>query len=130
MKRLSLLIVFAAVILAGSLTTFWVIAANTPEPEHGAHKLSSTPIDGPLSNATVSFGAWITPLDRHTNVPPPPSANHHVLIPEVAKIKAGGSVNFIISGLHQVVVYDDGTEPTDINKACLVHPLQEHHSHR
>jgi plastocyanin len=123
MKRLSLLIVFAAVIVAGSLTTFWVFAANTPEPNHAAHNLSaSTPIDGPLSNATVSFGAWITPLDRHTNVPPPPSANHHVLIPEVAKIKAGGSVNFIISGLHQVVVYDDGTEPTDINKALLSQP--------
>jgi plastocyanin len=31
------------------------------------------------------------------------------------KIKAGGTVNFIIAGLHNVNVYDDGTQPGDIN---------------
>src|SRR5687768_3848835 len=75
----------------------------------------------PLGNATVSFGGWMTnpPLDRFT-VPPPPSANHHELIPHTARIKAGGYVNFIISGLHVVAVYDDGTRPEDINTSLIV----------
>jgi hypothetical protein len=30
-------------------------------------------------------------------------------------IPAGGTVNFLISGLHQVIVYDDGTQPEDID---------------
>jgi plastocyanin len=75
----------------------------------------------PLGNATVSFGGWMTdpPLDRFTALPPP-SANHHELIPNVAKIKAGGYVNFIISGLHVVAVYDDGTKPEDIDTTIRV----------
>src|ERR671910_636966 len=40
--------------------------------------------------------------------------NEHQLIPNKVKIKAGGAVNFIISGLHQPVVYDDGIRPVDI----------------
>jgi plastocyanin len=41
--------------------------------------------------------------------------NDHLLIPQIATIKAGGSVNFIISGGHVVAVYDDGTKPENIN---------------
>ena len=79
--------------------------------------------EGPLSNATVSFGSWMTspPLDRFPNLSPI-TANHHELIPQVAKIKAGGTVNFIISGFHNVLVYDDGTQPTDINTSVTVLP--------
>lgn len=73
----------------------------------------------PLGSATVSFGGWMTPLDRFTE-PPPPQANHHVLIPGVATIKAGGYVNFIISGLHVVAIYEDGTSPSDIDTSILV----------
>jgi hypothetical protein len=73
--------------------------------------------DAPTT-ATVSFGAWQTdpPLNRF---PPAPSndrrRNEHQLIPGKVKIKPGGTVNFIISGLHNVVVYDHGTQPEDIN---------------
>ena len=118
MKRLILSVV-AITILAGGLATYFVSAGNTHESNHAA----ATPLNGPLSNATVSFGAWMTPLDRFPNAPPSPVGNHHALIPQVAKIKAGGSVNFIISGLHQVIVYDDGTQPGDINKALLEPPI-------
>src|SRR5688500_13423110 len=53
--------------------------------------------NGPLANATVSFGEWMTtpPLDRYPNQSPM-TANHHELIPKTVKIKAGGTVNFII----------------------------------
>ena len=87
---------------------------------HGQHR----PIDGPLSSATVSFGQWRTdlapPLDRLTNAPPAPAANQHLLIPYEPTIQAGGSVNFIIAGLHNVVIYDHGTEPADIDTSLLI----------
>lgn len=76
-------------------------------------------IDGPLANATVSFGQWKTdrepPLDRIT-VPAPQGAGFVIdaLSPDIVTIKEGGAVNFAISGLHNVVVYGDGTKPSDI----------------
>ena len=73
----------------------------------------------PLGSATVGFGGWMTgfapPLDRFTQPLPPPPANHHELIPNMAKIKAGGYVNFVISGLHVISIYDSGTAPEDID---------------
>ena len=72
--------------------------------------------DGPLANATVSFGQWQTdpPLDRFDNLSPRLRNNHEV-IPNNVTIKAGGAVNLIIGGFHQPIVYDDGTQPEDIN---------------
>ena len=43
------------------------------------------------------------------------TGTEHQLIPFTVTIEAGGTVNFIISGLHQVIVYDDGTRPEDID---------------
>ena len=76
----------------------------------------------PLENATVSFGQWMSspPLDRYPNFAGSPTTNVHALSPNVVTIKAGGSVNFIISGLHNIIVYDDGTQPTDINIANTI----------
>ena len=75
--------------------------------------------DSPLESATVSFGQWMStpPLDRFPNAQGTPFDNVHELNPNVVTIKAGGSVNFIISGLHNIIIYDDGTEPEDINVA-------------
>jgi plastocyanin len=66
-------------------------------------------IDGPLANATVSFGQWVTdpPLDRLLGNPAGGAGNNHELLPNVVTIKAGGAVNFIISGLHNPQVFDD-----------------------
>ncbi len=72
--------------------------------------------EGAPTTATVSFGVWQTepPLDRFPNSSPA-DRNHHQLIPFHVTIEAGGTVNFILSGFHQVLVYDDGTQPEDIN---------------
>ena len=110
MKRLRLSILCSVAILAIGLTTYLAFAREG----HSNHASPSPALDGPLSNATVSFGAWMTPLDRFPNSSPGASG-HHVVIPQVATIKAGGTVNFIISGIHQVIVYDAGTQPGDIN---------------
>lgn len=74
----------------------------------------------PNTQVSVSFGQWQTspPLDRFTN-PNDRTRNDHLLIPHEVKIKAGGAVNFIISGFHEPIVYDDGTQPGDINTALL-----------
>jgi hypothetical protein len=73
-------------------------------------------MNGTPATATVSFGAWHTdpPLDRFPNSSPG-DRNEHQLIPNTVTIEAGGTVNFIISGFHQVIVYDDGTQLGDIN---------------
>jgi plastocyanin len=119
MKRLRISILCAVAVLGIGLGTYLVLAND----EH-AHKknVSAASVDsGPLSTATVSFGSWLTPLDRFTAVPPP-SANNHEMTPQIATIKAGGTVNFIISGLHQVIVYDNGTQPGDIDATQLTPP--------
>jgi plastocyanin len=101
------------------------IKPETLAGEADSQKHQHSTINGPLANATVSFGAWPTdpPLDRFAGTGAPTLPNVHQLIPNEVKIKAGGSVNFIISGFHLVIVYDDGTQPGDIDKTLLVDGL-------
>jgi hypothetical protein len=102
----------AAFVSSAGLTDASKAPVQGTSDEHHDHR----PVKGALSNATVSFGQWKTdpPLDRYPNVSPA-AANNHQLIPHQVTIKVGGSVNFIISGLHQVVVYAPGKEPGDVN---------------
>jgi hypothetical protein len=81
-------------------------------------------VDGPLASATVSFGQWPTEpaFDRFPNVAPTPAQNVHLLTPNMPTIKAGGSVNFLIAGLHNVQIFEPGTKPGDINIG-LVTPM-------
>lgn len=87
-----------------------------------AHEHEHHDITGPLASATISFGQWRTtpPLDRFPNISDTRAHNQHQLIPAVVKIKTGGSINFIISGFHQILIYGGGTEPTDINPSLVV----------
>jgi hypothetical protein len=89
--------------------------------------LSASPaiaIEGPLANATISFGQWETdpPLDRLLRDPAGGAGNSHLLIPQTATIKEGGTVNFIISGGHVVAVFDEGTKPEDITDTTSIEP--------
>ena len=85
-----------------------------------------SPISGPLATATVSFGAWLQlPApggDRYPNRGATAGLrnNFHALVPNEVTIKAGGTVNYIIAGFHQVAVYDDGTQPGQINTADVI----------
>jgi plastocyanin len=94
-----------------------------------SHAQQHPTISGPLANATVSFGAWTAlpgtgTLNRFPNVGQAPGVanNVHAMIPHEVKIKAGGSVNFIIAGFHLLAIYDDGTEPSDIRTTNLISP--------
>lgn len=78
--------------------------------------------DNPRTTATVTFGAWMSspPLDRFPNSSNTRLNNDHLITPNVVTIRAGGTVNFIVSGLHNIIVYDDGTAPEDIDQTKLV----------
>ncbi len=90
------------------------------------------PVRGALATATVSFGTWRSAetmppggLDRHPYPPPPgpPAGNGHRLIPYEPTIKVGGTVNYIIAGFHQVIVYAPGKRPSEVNVA-MTRPTQ------
>jgi plastocyanin len=125
MKRFLIALTFSvtAICLMGFAVYF---AAAGPH-----HKTATQAVDigasSPLSSATVSFGGWMTttPIDRfpnNANTQFPRLQNHHALVPEIAKIKAGGTVNFIIGGFHVVTVYDNGTQPGDIDTTLTTTP--------
>jgi len=102
----------AALAVAGMATS--ALAQTTDDHQH-------EPVIGPLASATVSFGQWQTepPFDRFPNINNR-TRNQHLLIPEEVTIRAGGSVNFIIAGFHQILIYGDGVEPTDINPTLTI----------
>jgi plastocyanin len=58
-------------------------------------------------SVTVAFGAGLN------TAAPNISANHHIL-PNTIEVKAGGVVNFVVAGFHQIVVYNPGTDIDDI----------------
>ena len=91
--------------------------AEQGEPGTHEHGHGQEAPDGPGVNAVMNFGQWKTqpPLDRYPNVPMPPPANNHHILPSTVRIKEGGSVSFIISGLHQIIVYGPDVNPEDIN---------------
>ena len=137
MKRFFLLLALPAIFL------FCLdgVAQHKVHSGRTASLIAAPPQDSsPLSSATVTFGGWIANSHLCPPVPPNPPApcpvvdrfpagaatqfprfsNHHELTPQIARIKAGGTVNFVIAGLHVVTIYDDGTTPEDIDITDLV----------
>jgi len=111
---------------AVALVTGGAIVAGAGAPgsttEKTAEHHQHDPVKGPLAVATVTFGSWRTDLslDRFPNVSIA-AANAHQMIPYQVSIKAGGSVAFVISGLHQILVYGPDVLPQSIN-AQLIRP--------
>jgi plastocyanin len=83
--------------LAFPLSTSLASAQLELHPGEGSNRMS----------VTVSFGAGLN------TAAPGVSANHHIL-PNTIEVKAGGVVNFIVAGFHQIVVYNPGTDIDDI----------------
>jgi hypothetical protein len=107
------------ILIVGILTFFGI-----------AQSASSATVDDGVrgerrATATVSFGLWETnpPLDRLVADPAAGAGNHNELIPNIATIRINqdndGGVNFIISGGHVVTVYEDGTQPGDIDPVSI-----------
>ena len=100
-------------------------AAGVAVAAQGQHE-EHRPLSGPLANATVSFGAWpvgtvAAPMDRTAGPALAPFApNHHALVPFDVSIKEGGTVNFVLAGFHQVVVYAPGKQPDGVDRTALL----------
>ena len=107
---------FVSGVLAGGL------AADALAAQGHAHE-DEVPVDGPLAVATVSFGAWPAGLSDRLVPPPqpaPPPPNVHQLLPYTVTIKAGGAVNFIVAGFHNIAVYAPGTTLESIAAGALI----------
>ncbi len=96
-----------------------VLATGLTVPALASQGHNHKPLDGPMANATVSFGFW-PPGDRFTVSEAPAAPNGHQLLPYEATVKAGGSVNFIVAGFHHILVYAPGTETAHIDRDRLV----------
>jgi plastocyanin len=111
----------AAVVTAAAAAGSGMLAQGRA-PGAGEHQHGQ--VEGPLASATVSFGQWPAnhspALDRMATPNAPVAPNGHELIPYTATIKAGGTVNYIIAGFHQIAVYAPGTKPSDINTQNLL----------
>jgi len=127
MQRLVISFLGAALVLIVGFLGYFQYVAAEPHDEHSGHGpmhlAQPNEKSSPLATADVSFGGWKTspPLDRFPNNNPI-AAVYHELTPSNVTIKQGGTVRFIIGGFHNVVVYDDGTRPEDINTTLTVTP--------
>jgi hypothetical protein len=85
-------------------------SAAAQKPGNGSdHAHDNRPNSGNRAHVVVSFGQWNAnfnpPVDRGVPPPPPPNRNVHKELPFEAEVDAGGAVSFIISGLHQILIY-------------------------
>ena len=68
---------------------------------------------------TVAFGAGL-------NTAQPGNAQNHHVLPGVIRVNAGDVVNFVVSGLHVIRVYDRGVKLSDVKAVipdeCEVNP--------
>lgn len=123
MALLSIVVVMMACTEPGSsrLTSTGPTAVSNP----GADVTATRPIGAPSTlatpmSATVQFG--------QTNVgsPFPPTSGHdqsaHAvdnMVPRTVVIDVGGTVTFNVPGVHQVAIYEPGTDPDDIDTSVL-----------
>jgi plastocyanin len=84
-------------------------------PLLGMMMLLSLGLSTSLSSAQPA--EWLTvpvAFGRGLDTAQPGNAVNHVILPDTIKVKQGGVVHFLVSGFHQVFVYEAGTEPDDI----------------
>lgn len=77
------------------------------------HAHDNNPFTGPRPVAFVSFGQWEVdqndtrgPIDRMATPIPAPNRNVHKHLPFEVDIDQGGGVSFVISGFHQILIYE------------------------
>jgi plastocyanin len=71
--------------------------------------------------ATIQFGKPNVGSDFPPNPPHDQSAHaKDDMVPRTVVIDRGGTVTINTSGVHEVAIYDDGTEPEDIDTTDLV----------
>lgn len=110
-----------AAAMGGVTATLAAVAASEQQPGHGSdHAHDNRPLTDKRALAVVSFGQWdanpAVPFDRqpiNTDVENR-TRNIHLVLPFEAEVDAGGAVSFIISGVHQILIYGPGSELEDV----------------
>lgn len=99
-----------------------MLSASTQSVEQDHGRGHDRPLEGRRAQATVSFGQWdadpARPFDRFP-LNSDRTRNVHKVLPFEVEIEEGGAVSFIISGVHQILVYDDGRELEDVRTAAF-----------
>jgi plastocyanin len=105
---LSRTLLLAATLLATSLA-----GAQNEQNDHRGDRERGRQV------VTVAFGAGL-------NTAQPGNAQNHHVIPNVIRVRAGDVVNFVVSGLHVIRVYDRGVQLNDVKAQipdeCEVNP--------
>lgn len=87
------------------------VFASDQKPGDGSeHAHDNRPLTDKRANTVVAFGQWDVDPDRPFDRQPINSdrtRNVHRLLPFEAEVDAGGAVSFIISGVHQVLIYHE-----------------------
>ena len=111
----------------GGVTATGLSAALGAEqkPDQGSeHAHDNRPLTDKRSHVVVSFGQWdvdpARPLDRWpiNEEVETRTRNIHLQLPFEAEVDAGGAVSFIISGLHQILIYGPGRELAEVQAAA------------
>ena len=89
------------------------------KPDNGSdHAHDNRPLTDKRALAVVSFGQWDEDTDPLKSLDRQPintdtenrTRNIHLMLPFEAEVDAGGAVSFIISGVHQILIYGPGSE--------------------
>jgi plastocyanin len=110
----------------GGVTATGLGAALGAEQNPGQgseHAHDNRPLTGKRAHAVVSFGQWdadpAAPFDRepiNTDLENR-IRNIHLVLPFEAEVDAGGAVSFIISGVHQILIYGPGADFAAVKEA-------------
>jgi plastocyanin len=100
-------------------------SAAAQQPGSGSEHAHDNRLNsGNRAHAVVSFGQWdvnpAAPLDRHpiNTEPETRTRNVHLVLPFEAEVDAGGAVSFVISGVHQILIYA-GREMDELRAAWV-----------
>ena len=115
----------AAAIGGVTATGLSAVLGADQKPEQGSeHAHDNRPLTDKRAHTVVSFGQWDAdpahPLDRWpiNEEVETRTRNIHLMLPFEAEVDAGGAVSFIISGLHQILVYGPGRELEEVQAAA------------
>ncbi len=122
MSRSRAVVVAAAMVVAGL-----VMAACTEsvplQPSVGSAAArgsldANTPLEATMQFGFPGAGSPFPPPDEHDQS----SHAKDRIVPRTVVIDRGGTVTFLSNTIHQVAVYDDGTNPEDIDAGLLTAP--------
>jgi plastocyanin len=85
------------------------------------HAHDNRPLTDKRAIAVASFGQWdadpARPFDRQP-ITSDRTRNVHRMLPYEVEVDAGGAVSFTISGLHQILIYDNGRDLADVQSGA------------